>query len=56
MQLKQGIRAEKVDSFLNRRNKTSKFQIFLALKMNADHRKRQTAKKLIRFLSKYQVI
>lgn len=50
--LKEGIQAEKLENIFARRRHKSNRSCFLALKMSAEHRKRQTSKKLIKFLSK----
>lgn len=54
--LKEGIQAEKLENIVTKRRIKSNRSCFLAMKLNAEHRKRQTSKKLIKFLSKSKII
>ena len=50
--LKAGIRVEKFDTIIRRRVEKTQTRCLLALKVNAEHCRRHTAKKLVKYLSK----
>ena len=53
--LKVGLKVEKKDQFVKMRVDKIRLYCLKALKISAEHQKRHTAKKLIKFLSKYKI-